>query len=57
MSSFVTTITGSNGLTADAMWGQVSNAVPLIVGVATFSLGFYIVRKLIKGFGKAKIRL
>lgn len=57
MSSFITAITGTNGLTASTMWTEVSNAVPLIVGVATFSLGFYIVRKLIKGFGKGKVRI
>ena len=57
MSDFITAITGTNGLTADTLWGEVANAVPLIVGVATFAIGFYIVRKLIKGFGKGKIRL
>lgn len=57
MSSFVTAITGADGLTSATMWNEVSNAVPLIVGVATFSLGFYIVRKLIKGFGKGKVRI
>lgn len=57
MSDFITAITGTNGLTNSAMWGEVSNLVPLIVGVATFSLGFYLVKKLIKGFGKGKIRM
>lgn len=57
MSSFITALTGTNGLTGDAMWGEVSNLVPLIVGIATFALGFYLVKKLIKGFGKGKIRM
>lgn len=57
MANFITAITGSDGLTASTMWTEVGNAVPLIVGVATFALGFYIVKKLIKGFGKGKIRL
>lgn len=57
MSTVITALTGSNGLTSDAMWTEVGNAVPLIVGVTIFSLGFYIVRKLIKGVGKGKVRL
>lgn len=57
MSEFITAITGTNGLTASTMWSEVSNLVPLIVGVSTFALGFYLVRKLIKGFGKGKVRM
>lgn len=57
MGTFITAITGTNGLTADTLWAEVGNLVPLIVGVSVFSIGFYLVRKLIKGFGKGKVRM
>lgn len=57
MSDFVTALTGTNGLTGDQLWGTVSSLIPVIVGVATFALGFFLVRKLIKGMSKGKLRM
>lgn len=57
MSDFVTALTGTNGLTGEALWGTVSSLIPVIVGVATFALGFYLVRKLVKGMSKGKFKV
>jgi len=57
MTSFITAITGTDGLTSANLWAEVGNAVPLIVGVAVFAFGYYIVRKLVKGAAKGKVRM
>lgn len=57
MSGFVTAITGTNGLTEATIWNQITNLAPLIVTVVSVSVGVYFAKKLIKGFGKAKVRM
>jgi len=52
MSTFISSLT--TGLSNDAMWGAVGPAAPLIITLTLFGLGFYLVRKLIKGARKAK---
>jgi len=57
MSGFMTEIVGSNGLTADAIWGTVTPLVPLIVVGVTVGLGIYLFRKVAKGLSKAKFKI
>ena len=57
MSSFITALTGSGGITADSLWGVLTNLVPYLVIIIPVALGFYFVRKLIKGTAKAKVRM
>lgn len=54
MSTFITSLT--TGLSNDALWGAIAPAAPLVIGLVLFALGFYFVRKLIKGAGKGKAR-
>lgn len=55
MSAFIEAL--NTGLSATAMWGAIADAAPLIITLVLFALAFYIVRKLIKGAGKGKIRI
>ena len=58
MSSVVTALTNSStGLTADTMFGVVADLVPFIVMIVPVALGVYFLRKLVKGAGKAKVRM
>lgn len=57
MSAFITALTGSNGITADSLWGVLTNLVPYLVIIVPVALGFYFVRKLIKGTSRAKVRM
>ena len=47
----------NTGLSPTAMWGAIADAAPLIITLVLFALAFYLVRKLIKGAGKGKIRM
>ena len=55
MSAFIEAL--NTGLSATAMWGAIADAAPLIITLVLFSLAFYLVRKLVKGAGKGKIRM
>lgn len=55
MSAFITSL--NEGLSATAMWGSIADAAPLIITLVLFALAFYLVRKLVKGAGKGKIRM
>lgn len=55
MEAFISSL--NTGLSASAMWGAVADAAPLIITLVLFSLAFWLVRKLIKGAGKGKIRM
>lgn len=58
MSSVISALTNSTtGLTASTFYGVVSELVPFIVMIVPVSLGTYFFRKLVKGAGKAKIRI
>ena len=58
MSGFITAITDSTtGITSSSLWGDVTAAVPLIVIVVGFAFGYYIVRKVVKGAAKGKVRM
>ena len=58
MSGVISALTNSTtGLTAATMFGVVSDIVPFIVMIVPVALGVYFLRKLIKGAGKAKVRI
>lgn len=58
MSSVISALTnGTSGLSASTMFGVVADLVPFIVMIVPVALGVYFLRKLIKGAGKAKVRM
>lgn len=42
---------------AASLWGVFNDAIPFISVVVLVSLGFYLVRKMIKGVAKGKARI
>lgn len=58
MSSVISALTNSStGLTASTFFGVVADLVPFIVMIVPVALGTYFLRKLIKGAGKAKVKM
>lgn len=57
MGGFITAITGESGLSAATFYGVLTDMVPLLVILIPVALGFYFIRKLIKGSAKAKVRM
>ena len=58
MSSVISALTNSTtGLTASSFFGVVADLVPFIVMIVPVALGTYFLRKLVKGAGKAKVRM
>lgn len=58
MSSVISALTNSTtGLTASTFFGVVADLVPFIVMIVPVALGTYFLRKLIKGAGKAKVKM
>lgn len=57
MSSFITALTGTNGLTAATFYEVLTDLVPFLVIIVPVALGLHFVRKLIKGASKAKVRM
>lgn len=57
MAGFITAITGEQGLSAATFYGVLTDMVPLLVILIPVALGFYFIRKLIKGSAKAKVRI
>ena len=58
MSSVISALTNSStGLTSSTFFGTVAELVPFIVMIIPVALGVYFLRKLIKGAGKAKVRM
>lgn len=55
MEGFVTAATGV--VNSTSMWTEATHAVPLIGGIIVFALGFYIVRRVLKGASKGKFRM
>lgn len=54
MTGFISALT--TGITSDTLWAEVTKAAPFIIGVVIFAFGYYVVRKLVKGTGKGKVR-
>lgn len=58
MEAVISALTNStSGLTATTMFGVVEDLVPFIVMIVPVALGVYFLRKLVKGAGKAKVRM
>ena len=58
MDTVISALTNSStGLTASTMFGVVADLVPFIVMIVPVALGVYFLRKLVKGAGKAKVRM
>lgn len=58
MASVISALTNSTtGLTANTFFGVVADLVPFIVMIVPVALGTYFLRKLVKGAGKAKVRM
>lgn len=57
MSSVISALTGADGLSASTFFGVVADLVPFIVMIVPVALGTYFLRKLIKGAGKAKVKM
>lgn len=58
MNSVISALTNSStGLTASTFFGVVADLVPFIVMIVPVALGTYFLRKLIKGAGKAKVKM
>lgn len=47
----------STTVSSDALWGVFSTAVPYIGIVVLVGLGFYLVRRMIKGVSKGKAKI
>ena len=52
---FISALT--TGLSAGAFWDVLTSLAPFIILIVPVALGFYFVRKLIKGSAKAKVRM
>ena len=58
MSGVISALTNSStGLTASTMFGVVADLAPFIIMIVPVALGVYFLRKLVKGAGKAKVRM
>lgn len=58
MSGVISALTNSTtGLTASTFFGVVGDLVPFIVMIIPVALGVHFFRKLVKGAGKAKIKI
>ena len=55
LTGFVSTI--SSGLSGSALWGVIGDIAPFIIGLVLFALGFWLIRRLVKGSAKAKVKM
>lgn len=55
MNTAVTTL--ATEVSADALWGVFTSAIPYIGVVVLVGLGFYLIRRMIKGVSKGKARI
>lgn len=55
MSNIITQLT--TGVTTSTIFGVVGEVMPFVITMIIVSLGFYVLRKVVKGAGKAKVRL
>lgn len=58
MSEFVTAITATTGgLTSANLWGEAANAATLIAAIAIFAFGYRIVKKVVQGASRGKVKM
>lgn len=53
--SALTNPTSGDGITSSALWGEVANAAPLIIGIFIFAFGYRVVKKVLKSGSKGKL--
>lgn len=44
-------------VSADALWGVFADAIPYISVVVLVAFGFYLIRRMIKGVSKGKVKV
>lgn len=54
MEAVITALT--TGLTEAKLFAVVAEVIPFVVVLIPFALGLYLLRKLVKGIGKGKVR-
>lgn len=57
MDTVITTLAGGSGITSASIFGVFDDIVPFLVVIVPVALGVTVLRKLIKGASKAKVRL
>lgn len=57
MDTVITALTGASGFTAADFYAPMASAVPFLKILVPVALGLAIVRKLIKGAGKGKVKI
>ena len=57
MNTFVTALTGTEGITSANLWSELAGAATLITTAVIVGFGIYKVGKVIKGLGKGKVRI
>lgn len=58
MSAFITAITAAEGgLTSTNLWTEAGNAATLIAAIAIFAFGYRIVRRVVQGASKGKVKM
>lgn len=55
MQSIITQLT--TGITTETIFGVVSDVMPFVIVMVIVAFGFYVLRRVIKGAGKAKARI
>lgn len=55
MDSVISALT--TGITAETIFAVVADIIPFVVTMVPIALGVYFLRKLVKGAGKAKVRM
>lgn len=54
MQGFVTALTGTNGISADALWGAVTACASIIVIGVLFAFAYRMIKRVLKGISKGK---
>lgn len=57
LSSFVTALTGTNGITADNLWAAVVAVAPIIIIGVLFAFALRMVKRVIKGISNGKAKM
>lgn len=57
MQAFITALTGTNGISADALWSAVTACAPIIVIGVLFAFALRMVRKVVKGISNGKAKM
>lgn len=54
MSGFITALTGTDGVTSENLWTQITAAAGFMGAIVIFAFGYRVVKKMIKGVSKGK---